>query len=351
MIRMNAYDRQLQTAIEHLDNINPMFDFPGSDRTAQARQLKTWWGKALADDHLYGHDPSGPIEVAADQLTDRQLVLLSALQRGARGVTGDWGVTAAPESGDALSLTVAGQGLTAEATAVEVKSGVSFRGPLRFTAEDGSEPLWPQTMLHRTTNLADPVVDLSDVLAVSDAFARSPFAGLHDSFDRTSYDTIDAFDEEIDLDWRAQEATPNELTCRALASAAGISVDDVPDALSAVLEAAVANGHSIPEPLPARAVAPQQPAAGVSNMGAEILAGLGINVGDTTVIGIPAGGSMSIEIGAGDGGLSSSGLPTAGTGAPAFIDPEEAFLAECATSLGIPTNVFRGIVKGDGEDA
>ncbi|MET4144072.1 hypothetical protein [Arthrobacter sp. UYCo732] len=345
---MNAYYRQLQSAIEHLDNINPMFDFAGADPSAQARQLKTWWGKALADDHLHGHDPSGPITVDHGQLTDRQLVLLSALQRGARGVTGDWAATAGPEAGDALALTVTGHGLTVTATAAEVKTGVSFKEGARFIAVDGSEPAWPPVMLHRTTNVPNPVAELVDLLAVSTAFAGSPFAALHDSIRRTSYDAFEAFNEEFEVDWNSGTATPSEQVRRALATAAGMTEDDVPGMLGAVLNKAASYGHSVPEATTGRVYPDQQASTGgPSSMGAAILAGLGIDVGDAQVIGIPAGGSMSIGIGVGPDGLTISDLPVVGAGTPAVVDPEEAFLAECAASLGLPTEVFRGIVQGD----
>jgi hypothetical protein len=345
MIGMNAYDRQLQSAIEHLDNMNPMFDFAGADLPTQARQLKTWWGRALADDHIHGHDPAGPV-AATDDLNDRQTVLLSAIQRGARGRTGNWTATASASHSEDLALTVSGDGLSITARTSEGKSGVSFPEGISAAA-DGTDPQWLASMLYRTTHLIDPVVELIDTLALSAAFAGSPFAAQAAAFRRTSPDTLETDGGEITLDWQELTVISDESVSDSLAAAAGISGADVPAALSDVLRTAIQKGHSVPAS-PTRRIMPEasQSAAGVVSDGAAILAGPGIDVGDATIIGIPPGGSMSIGIGASaDGGLSISGLPAAGT-AP-FIDPEEAFMEECAKSIGIPVDTLRDIVKGE----
>src|SRR6478609_3761784 len=108
---MNAYDNQLQAAIRHLADANPMFDFTAAGDDARSRQLKTWWGKPLAEDARHGHDTSGPITTNGD-LTDRQAVLLSFLQRPLRAErAGEWTVTAEPADGESLQLTVTGYGL------------------------------------------------------------------------------------------------------------------------------------------------------------------------------------------------------------------------------------------------
>lgn len=346
---MNAYDRQLTAAIDQIAESNPYFDFAAADQSTQARQLKTWCGKAISDDHAEGHDPSGPVTASLSDLSDQRLVLLSCLQRGLRGKPGDWTATAAADVEEALTVAVAGHGITITATVSEGRSGIAFRNGITAVDTDGRNPVWPDSLSYRSTHLDAPAADLLDLLALSAAFAASPFSAHAKSFTRTGRDSLDVIGMAIALDWREVTVDPAEGVRGFLSSTSGISEDDVEGALIEVLRDALAKGHSVPPApsLPPVVETPEAPMAeaGESNAARRWLEDMGINVGNAQVIGVGPGSSVSIGVGFGPDGLSVTGIPPAGAPAAPAVPDEDSFMAECAKSLGIPLDVFRGIIE------
>lgn len=348
---MNAYDKQLQAAIGHLADTNPMFDFTAADDDARYRQLKTWWGKPLAEDLRHGHDTSGPI-TATGTLTNRQSVLLSYLQRPLRAQrSGNWTVTAEPE-GDSLRLTLSGYGFTVSALIQETGGNVTTAG---ISADsDVADPTWPTRMLFRNTFLESPAGDLLDALALGAAFSQSPFARLANEIRRTGVESIDALNIEVDLDWATTAALPFG-DFAVIATAAGLDENQVEKELSSVLRRAVELGHAVPA-VRMIATAPPLPAAVSAGGGSvlpeghparSVLDSLGIDMSGTQVIGVGPGSGYSIGVGMDAGGnLSIADLPAPGASAvPA--SPEEEFAASVADMLGISREELSKILDED----
>lgn len=348
MASMNAYDRQLSAAVSQLGISNPMFDFAASDPETQSRQLKTWWGRTLSEDHIHGHDPAGPISAELEILTDEWLILLSYLQRGLRGRSGDWSATAVPAPDSALEVSLTGYGYTATVVIGERGADVGHRGAVKATSVQAGDPAWVPALIFRVSYLEAPAGDLLDAVALATAFARSPFAGAASLVSRIDYNTLETPTGEIALDWREQTARPDEEASAELAAVSGLTPEMVVEALGAVLRRAVDLGHSVPAALP-EPVAVAAPAGGAMD-GRSILEGMGINLpADTQVIALPAGASASMSVGIGaNGDLVVS--DHYGSVQPAVLDPEEALMAEIAASMNIPLDVFRGIVKGGDEE-
>ncbi|QOD05869.1 hypothetical protein [Pseudarthrobacter sp. BIM B-2242] len=347
---MNAYDNQLHAALSRLADANPMFDFAAADDGARYRQLKTWWGRPLAEDLRHGHDVSGPI-TAAGKFTDRQGVLLSFLQRPLRAErSGDWTITAEPAEDESLQLTLTGYGFTVSALIQETGGNVTTAGI--SAASNVSDPTWPTRMLFRNTFLEAPAGDLIDALALAAAFSQSPFARLANEIRRTGVESMDALNIEIYLDWATLQALPvGDLD--QIASAAGLDEDQVEKELNSVLRRAVELGLATPAirkiataaPLPA-----DVPTAGGGTVLPEghparsVLDSLGIDLSGTQVIGVGPGSSYGIGIGVGaDGSLSVTDLPSVGVPAAA-VSPEEEFAASVADMLGISRDELQNIL-------
>jgi hypothetical protein len=340
MSRMSAFENQLQAALARLGDTNPMFDYATADEDTRYRQLKTWWGRPLAEDARAGHDISGPLTLTGEA-NDRQLVLLSFLQRPLRVErSGDWSVTATPAPGDSLRLTAACHGQTLSATVTE------SAGAVNLTGIDGAGE-----MLFRSNYLEAPAADLIDALALAAALSESPFAGLTHPIRRSGTDTIEAPDLDIYLDWAAMEATPDG-DIEGLAAAAGIPAEQVRPAFSAVMHRAVDLGHGVPGARPSDTPLPAPVAVAAPSGGTElpeghparaVLDAMGIDWSETKVVGIGPGSSVGMGIGIGqDGGLAITDLP--GLGATVPVDDEE-FAAECAKVLGISAEEFRAILQ------
>lgn len=344
MGRMTAYDNQLQAALARLGGTNPTFDYAAADEDTRYRQLKTWWGRPLAEDARSGHDTSGPITLTG-AASDRQLVLLSFLQRPLRAERGgDWSITAEPAPGDSLRLTAAGYGQTLSATVSESSGAVGLT-----PATD--EASWPARMLFRTAYLEAPAADLVDVLSLAAAFGDSPFTASQ-AIRRNAIDTLEAPELDIYLDWAALDATPDG-DIDGLAAAAGMPPEQVRDALSTVMRHAVHLGHAVPGarpsdtplPAPVPVAAPGGVELPEGHPARAILDKLGIDLSGTKVVGIGPGTSAGIGVGVGqDGDISIVDLPGRSTSA---APDEVAIKAECAKILGLSPEEFQAILDED----
>lgn len=349
---MTAYDNQLQAAVSHMATANPMFDFGAAEDDARYRQLKTWWGRPLAEDLRRGHDISGPIE-AVGELSDRQSVLLSFLQRPLRAERGgDWTLTAESADGESLQLTLAGYGFTVSALVQEVGSGVTTAGI--STSSEFADESWPARMLFRNTFLEAPAGDLVDALALAAAFSQSPFSKLAGEIRRTGPELLDALDIEVDLDWAAVEARPYG-DVRQLAAASGLTEEHVEKELSAILRRAVELGHAVPAARKIAAPPAPLPVAAAAGGGVlpeghparSVLDSLGIDLSNTQVIGVGPGSGISIEIGVdSNGNLSiNDNLPTVSIPAPG--SPLDAFESAVADMMGISRQQLQDILDED----